>query len=83
MVSSNDTIIFFPWVPLFRSIWGEIVTIMTILVLPTIAIAVLLKRLGDWRELSTQIGLTFGAGVIGLGLWAFYEIHELRKKSFQ
>jgi hypothetical protein len=74
----------FPFAPLFKGALGAlVVTYVTMLILPILANAELLRRFGDWAELSTQIGAVSTVLTGATGIWAVTEIHRLRKRLFQ
>ena len=80
MATGSDVIMNYPWVPLFRGGWGVVVAYVTLVGLPVIANEELLRRLGHWSELNTQIGVVFAVLVLGVGVWTLVEVHKLRRR---
>jgi hypothetical protein len=78
--ASRDAIKVFPWVPLFAGVWGISIAVLTILVLPTSANALLLIRFGHSTDVSNWLAMVFGALVLGTGVWATCEVWKLRKQ---
>ncbi len=70
----------YPWVPLFKGVWGWFVTFVTILILPVLANAVLLTRFGHWQEQSTKMGTVSAILTLGVGVWTLIEINKLRRE---
>jgi hypothetical protein len=73
----------YPWVPVFKGVWGVLVACGTLVALPVVANEELLRRLGRWREPSTQVGLVSAILIVGAGVWSVVEVQRLRSRAFK